>query len=88
MLLEYIRKAKESGANHADISARLCSAGWYKVDVNDALELYEKIAPQPQLAVVRRTSRSWFRTYDPRLVAVAAVSFIIAFLGFLWLTHY
>lgn len=87
-LLEYVRKAKEGGASHADISARLCSAGWYNVDVHDALELYEKITPQPQLATVRRATRSRFHSYDPRLVATAAISFIIAFLGFLWLTHY
>ncbi len=89
-LLEYVRKAKECGASHADISARLCGAGWYKVDVQDALEFYDKIVPrslEPQLAVTRRPAQK-ARSYDPYLVAIAALSFVAGFLGFIWLTHY
>ncbi len=83
-LLEYIRKAKNCGASDVDVSERLHKAGWYGVDVKDALELYQKITtPKPSL-----TERIVPRRYDPHLIAVAAVSFVFGFLLFLWLTHY
>jgi hypothetical protein len=95
-LLEYIRKAKDCGASDVDISERLHKSGWYNVDVKDALELYKKISsvhsgmcesapktPKPSLA-----ERIVPHSYDPHLIAVAAVSFVLGFLLFLWLTHY
>jgi hypothetical protein len=84
-LLEYIRKAKDCGASDADVADRLHKAGWYRVDVQDALELYPKLAvASKRVAVQHRRSHS----YDPYLVAVAVLSFVVAFFGFLWLTSY
>lgn len=94
-LLEYIRKAKERGANDADISKRLHSGGWYRVDIQDALEFYEKVAmpavPSATLASARPTVRKTQRAprwYDPRFVAVASLSFGLGFLLYLWLTRF
>lgn len=96
-LLEYIRAAKDCGASDVEITGRLVKAGWYKVDVQDALELYRKLTantvhgdytpqcdpPKPSLS-----ERIAPRHYDPHLIAVAAVSFGIGFLAYVWLTHY
>lgn len=95
-LLEYIRKAKDRGVSDRDIADRLYRAGWYRVDIQDALELYRTIsrprdagangtplaAPAPTLS-----ERLVPHSYDPHLIAVAVVSFVIGFLGYLWLTR-
>jgi hypothetical protein len=71
--------------------------GWYKVDIQDAMELYRKItapkedatceptpvAPRPSVA-----ERIAPRSYDPHLIAVAAISFAIGFIAYLWLSYY
>ena len=90
-LLEYIRQAKEQGAPDGDITARLTSAGWYTVDVQDALRLYGTLtavnprvvaepasAPRPSVA-----ERLVPRHYDPHLIAVASFSFAVGFVGYL-----
>jgi len=96
-LLEFIRKAKGCGASDTDIAERLHKAGWYKVDIQDAMELYRKItapketiiceptplAPRPSVA-----ERIAPRSYDSHLIAVAAVSFAIGFIAYLWLSYY
>lgn len=95
-LLEFIRKAKECDANDADIAERLHKAGWYKVDIQDAMELYRKItAPKetatcesapatPRPSVAERIAP---RSYDSHLIAVAAVSFAIGFIAYLFLAR-
>lgn len=96
-LLEFIRKAKGCGANDADIAERLHKAGWYKVDIQDAMELYRKITEPRETAVCEPTpvtprpsvaERIAPRSYDPHLIAVAAVSFAIGFIAYLWLSYY
>lgn len=95
-LLEYIRKAKACDASDADIAERLNKAGWYKVDVQDALELYHRITEPQQAAtcepapVAPRPSvaeRIAPRSYDPHLIAVAAISFAIGFIGYLLISY-
>ncbi len=89
-LLEYIRRAKDCGADDAQITSRLHSAGWYRVDIEDALGLYHRLTrgqeeksavcevspetPKPNIA-----ERIIPRTYDPHIVAVAALSFALGF---------
>lgn len=94
-LLEFIRTAKGYGASDADITERLHTAGWYKVDIQDAMDLYAKItAPQvsavatdpspkaPQPSVGERIVP---HRYDPHLFAVATGSFAIGFVAYLLL---
>jgi hypothetical protein len=96
-LLEYIRKAKDYGAPDDEISRRLRAAGWYQVDVQDALELYRKLSgeygafapheplpPPPPPSMIERIVP---RHYDPHLIAVAVLSFALGFLGYLWLSQ-
>jgi len=90
-LLEYVRKAKDIGADDAQIIERLHAAGWYRVDIQDALHLYHKLTqpaqpshhetplvPKPSLA-----ERIAPHTYDSHLIAVAAVSFAVGFIAYL-----
>lgn len=96
-LLEYIRKAKDYGAPDEEIIRRLRAAGWYQVDVQDALELYRKLAggtggfaphqPLPAAPKPSPLERIIPRHYDPHLIAVAVVSFALGFLGYLWLSQ-
>lgn len=41
--MEYIRTARSLGAQDDHIHAQLTKAGWYAVDVEDALHLYQKL---------------------------------------------
>lgn len=41
--MEYIRTARSLGAQDDHIHAQLTGAGWYAVDVEDALHLYQKL---------------------------------------------
>jgi len=96
-LLEFIRKAKGCGASDTDIAERLHKAGWYKVDIQDAMELYQKIsAPKtnatceptptpPRPSVAERIAP---RSYDAHLIAIAAVSFAIGFIAYVLLSAY
>lgn len=91
-LLEYIRAAKECGSSDNEVFEQLHQAGWYRVDVQDALELYQRLvareaamqcdmapaAPAPNIA-----ERLVPRHYDPHLIAVAAISFAVGFIGYL-----
>lgn len=95
-LLEYIRKAKDCGASDTDIGNRLGAAGWYEVDIHDALELYRKLttvaehatcAPKPETPKPTLADRIVPRSYDPHLIAVAAVSFAVGFLLYVWLSR-
>lgn len=95
-LLEYIRKAKDFGASDEEISRRLKAAGWYQVDVQDALDLYRKLTVQapavrsvsaPAAPAPTLFERLIPRHYDPHLVAIAVFSFALGFLGYLWLTQ-
>ncbi len=94
-LLEYVRKAKGCGAPDDEITDRLMKAGWYRVDVQDALELYEKLTkpvlppgmceplmPPPRPSLAERIAP---RHYDPRLVAVACLAFVAGFLAYVLL---
>ena len=57
--MEYIRTARSLGAQDDHIHAQLTGAGWYSVDVKDALHLYQKLdihlasveEPAPQATV-------------------------------------
>lgn len=92
-LLEFIRHAKGYGASDADITERLHKAGWYKVDIQDAMDLYAKITAPQVSAVAAGPSRTTPRpsigerlvphSYDPHLIAVAAGSFAIGFVAYL-----
>lgn len=92
-LLEYIRKAKDYGASDEEVVKRLRAAGWYQVDADDALRLYRKLtthneaavrAPSPTPPSPSALERVIPRHYDPHLIAVAALSFALGFLGYLW----
>ncbi len=96
-LLEYIRKAKDSGASDTDIVQRLHGAGWYKVDIQDALDLYARLTsnttssdyapsgPPPKPGLADRIAP---RHYDPHMIAIAAVSFALGYIAYVLLTHY
>jgi hypothetical protein len=93
-LLEFIRAAKDCGASDVDITERLQKAGWYRVDVQDALELYRRLtanttngaytpaceAPKP--SILERVAP---RHYDVHMIAIATVSFVIGFLAYVLL---
>ncbi|HUO75853.1 MAG TPA: hypothetical protein VMU12_03000 [Candidatus Paceibacterota bacterium] len=96
-LLEYIRKAKGCNASDDDIVDRLVKSGWYRVDAQDALALYEKLTrpagqvgsceplmPPPAPSVLEHIAP---HHYEPRLIAVAAVVFALACIGFVVLRH-
>ena len=96
-LLEYIRKAKTCGAPDDEIIGRLMKAGWYRVDAQDALELYAKLTavvshpgdceplrPPPQPSV---TERLVPHHYDPRLISVAALTFALGFVAYMLLSR-
>jgi len=94
-LLEYIRKAKDCGASDEEVTQRLRAAGWYQVDVKDALELYRRLTANtakedcvperpPAPTLLERVAP---RHYDPHLIAIAALSFAIGFLGYVVLTR-
>jgi hypothetical protein len=96
-LLEYIRKCKDCGASDDEVAARLKQAGWYSVDVRDALDLYHRLTAntdgkdcEPNDKLIPRPSfweRIAPRHYDPHIVAVAAGSFAIGFVGYLFLAN-
>lgn len=95
-LLEYIRSAKTCGASDIEITEQLHKAGWYRVDIQDALDLYRRLiareeamrcdvaptAPAPSV-----TERLIPRHYDPQLIAIAAISFALGFIGYLVLAN-
>jgi hypothetical protein len=94
-LLEYVRRGKDCGASDAEITDRLLKAGWYRVDIQDALSLYRKLAepldartcdhePPPKPRMVERIVP---HSYDPQLVAIAAITFAVAFIVYLVLTR-
>jgi hypothetical protein len=96
-LLEYIRKAKDYGASDEEVIKRLRSAGWYQVDVQDGLDLYRKLTsengggsayrPMPAPPTPSLLERVVPRHYDPHLIAVAAMSFALGFVGYFWLAQ-
>lgn len=93
-LLEYIRKAKICGATHQQISERLHAAGWYRVDIQDGLALYDQLTrpanaqtdcdPVPVAPAPSVVERVIPRVYDPVIVAVAVVSFTLCFIAYMW----
>jgi len=96
-LLEYIHQAKDCGASDVEIADRLHGAGWYRVDIQDALDLYRKLTastsngdytPQREPPKPSLTERIAPRHYDVNLIAVAAISFAVGFIVYVWLTHY
>lgn len=96
-LLEYIRAAKDCGASDMEVAERLHRAGWYRIDVQDALELYRRLTANttqsayepsgnpPRPSLLERVAP---RHYSSQLVAVAAVAFAVGFLSYVWLTRY
>ncbi len=90
-LLEFIRTAKGCGASDADIAERLHRTGWYKVDIQDAMELYRKITEPKETAACESApatprpsvaERIVPHSYDPHLIAVATISFAIGFIAY------
>ena len=95
-LLEYVRKAKELGASDHEVIERLCRAGWYRVDAQDAVELYHRLVTHGTHLNTPRTNAppkpSFFerlapRHYDAHLIAISAISFVVGFFGYLWLAR-
>ena len=95
-LLEFIQKAKAYDALDADIIDRLMKAGWYRIDAQDALALYEKLFVATALTGVREQTTiprpSFIERvaplhYEPHIIAVAALVFSFAFVGYLVLGH-
>lgn len=84
-LLEYIRKAKERGATDQDIADRLCKAGWYRVDIDDAVHLHAQLTAVAPVASSPEHAAT--RSYDPYLVAVAGLSFAVGFVLYVVLAH-
>ena len=87
-LVEYIHAARAQGATDEELTLHLTAAGWYTVDVQDALQLHAKltVGPVPTMATQHPPSgleRLAPRSYSPRLVAIAAFSFAIGFVGYL-----
>ena len=86
-LLEYIRRAKDCGADDAQITSRLKTAGWYSVDIEDGLELYHKLTrsaepkcePMPAAPKPSLSERIVPRTYDPYIIPIAVLTFVIVF---------
>ena len=75
------------------VPPRLSAAGWYKVDVEDALELYDKLSkhldrkpcddvPPPRPTVIDRIVP---RVYDSAVVAVAVSVFVLSFVVYMLL---
>ncbi len=93
-LLEYIRRAKDCGADDNQITDRLQLAGWYKVDVEDAIELYHKLTKHSQgagenvcrdLPIPKPTmaERIVPRSYDPHIIAIAVGVFAVTLVIYL-----
>jgi hypothetical protein len=94
-LLEYIRAAKALGASDGQIMDRLRSAGWYQVDIQDALDLFVRmtaryqgpVSGQPEVPQPSVWERLVPRSYDPHLIAIAALSFALGFLLYVLATR-
>jgi hypothetical protein len=94
-LLEYIRAAKALGAGDQQITDRLRAAGWYQVDIADALDLFMRmttrvqgpVAGQPDVPRPSVLERLVPRSYDSHLIAVAAFSFALGFLLYVLATR-
>jgi hypothetical protein len=92
-LLEYVRRGKDCGASDDELAERLLKAGWYRVDVQDALSLYRRLcqpvdartcdheAPPKPHGIERVIPHS----YDTHFIAIAALTFAVAFVAFLFL---
>ncbi len=94
-LIEYIRSARQCGASNVEISKRLNTAGWYSVDIQDALALYERLTaparsdrPMPGAPMPSLDERMIPHAYDRHLVAVAVISFAIGFIAYIWLAYF
>jgi hypothetical protein len=94
-LLEYIRSAKDIGASDVEITERLKKAGWYSIDVADALDLYRRLTAHTNgsayTPAIDPPKPSFFerlapRHYEPKLVAIASLCFVAGFLLYTWLT--
>jgi hypothetical protein len=83
-LLEYIRTAKDRGATDQEVAERLGKAGWYRVDIDDAVHLHAQLMAVP---VASLPERAVTRSYDPYLVAVAGLSFAVGFVVYVVLAH-
>ena len=91
-LLEYVRRAKDFGASDVEIGDRLRHAGWYRVDIDDALALYRRLTVPldrrqceserpPRPSMIERVVP---HHYDPRAIAIACISFVLGFLGYMF----
>lgn len=88
-LLEYIRKARGCGASDTDIAYRLQCAGWYSVDIQDALELHQKLViPRTAVALASSAQNIPRKVSGKSIAIVAFLGFIIGLALYVWLTHY
>ncbi len=85
-LLEYIRTAKDYGTSDDEISRRLTRAGWYTIDVQDAIELYRRLtantvlssyAPQDAPPAPTMSERLLPRHYDVHAVVLFSIAVLV-----------
>lgn len=87
-LIDYVHAARARGASDSEISERLQAAGWYAVDVRDALELHGQLnKPAAQLASTRTHHHARVRSFDASMIIFATLAFIIGFAGYLFLSQ-
>lgn len=84
-LMRYMHTAKCAGATDEQITTRLRDAGWYSVDVQDALTLYRKLTTVERLnARLTSSPAKSARAIDPGIIVIAVIAFVIGFLGYLF----
>lgn len=96
-LLEYIRCAKDCGTSEVEITTRLHKSGWYKVDIQDALDLYRRLtsnttseacAPGQRPPTPSLSERVVPRHFDAHVLLISVVSLSIAYVVYVWLRYY
>jgi|GEM_PF-5570993 len=90
-LLEYIRTAKDIGTSDDEIATRLTKAGWYKIDVQDALELHRRLtsntvlgaySPQQEPPAPSLMERVAPLHYDKHVIILAIFAFVVGLIVF------
>lgn len=90
-LLEYIRTAKDIGTSDDEVITRLTKAGWYKIDAQDALDLYRRLtantalgaySPQGEPPAPSLMERVAPRHYDTHVVVLAIFAFVVGLIVF------
>jgi hypothetical protein len=96
-LLEYIRCAKDCGTSDVEIINRLHKAGWYKVDIEDALDLYRRLtanttseacAPEQKPPAPSISERIAPRHIDRHTLLIAIIAFTIGYVVYVGMRYY